>query len=229
MNKTILIIEAHIDDAIFGCPITILSNLNNNNKVIIYSVCQGRCDNKNISQRKTSIKKLKDYINKIFCNPYNFDYIHNNYYDLEITNDNEKMLNIEEDIKSKIAVYNPDIVIFPEGDLHDDHVLINRICKKILRPFPTNKVKQTYTYGINGSYDWLGDLQLKNCKVSHLSDLYLKELKFIINIFDYELQKNNNDLRSVDALINKFKYVGNVFGKSLGNLLYLHYDISEDF
>ena len=229
MNKTILIIEAHIDDAVFGCPITILNSLNNNDKVIIYSICQGRCDNKNISQRKQSIKKLKDYFNKIFCNPYNFDYINSDYYDLEITNDNEKMINIEADIKSKIEVYKPDIVIFPEEDLHDDHVLINRICKKILRPIPTSKVKQTYTYGINGSYDWNGNIKLKNCKVSYMSDLYLRELKMMIDIFEYELQENNNDLRTTNTLINKFKYIGNVFGKSLGNLLYLHYDISEDF
>ena len=128
--ENILVIEAHYDDAIFGCFGSLLKlNKKINTNVFIYTICRGR--------RKDTLDNRRLIANEIYNeNKFKFNPVPL-FYDLELSYDDINY--IVSDLSTIVAKIEPDTILFPKKDLHPDHEICNRIGKILSRPTPKNR------------------------------------------------------------------------------------------
>ncbi len=205
MIKNILVLEAHYDDAIFGCfgSLLKLKEQEENSNIFIYTICRGRKDD-TTDNRKTitqSIYQENDF--KFNDNPC--------FYDTDL-NLNDIAL-ISSKLNKIIEEIRPDTILFPKKDLHPDHELCNRIGKIISRPTPINTyLKNVMEYSILSSDTWNFDIQdTSGYYVNALSNtIFTKRNNFILK-FTTEL-KSFPDLRSTKAIHNHLLQNGYKYG-----------------
>lgn len=222
--KTILIIEAHLDDAIFGCFGIIKKYMDAGYRVWIYTLCSGRRyeSNKPSDDRLKEVRSFYSDLKIIINDPL--------YFDTELSNNDINA--IVTDLSSWMHTYKPEVVIFPESDLHPDHVIANNIGKIISRPVPTSTsvwgggILKAGTYSIPSSSNWNFKCQPSSGWEAYSLDE--SDLEFIMSglkVVSKET-KPSPDLRSIDAVFDTLKVNGHMYGYKYAQLLNINYNRS---
>lgn len=202
MNR-ILVIEAHYDDMAFGCFATVKKfQQEQNAEVYVYTVCLRRRDD-DLDHRAEIARKFYDE-NLMWSNK-------PNHYDTELN-----LASIREIVPGVIEVINtfkPNIIMFPEKDLHPDHKIVNSVGRIVSRPTPDQLfIKEVWEYSIPGSRKWdFGNAdQLLGYKVIAVGKHWKDKIEAIL-LFGTELKKYP-DMRSTKAITNLLEADGNMFG-----------------
>jgi LmbE family N-acetylglucosaminyl deacetylase len=218
--KTILIIEAHLDDAIFGCFGIIKKYMDAGYRIMIYTLCSGR--RHDTDNRFKEVKEFYASLNIVMNHPL--------YFDTELTNNDIHA--IVTDLSSLMSTYKPEIVLFPESDLHPDHGIANNIGKIISRPIPKawgnwgGEIIKAGTYSILSSNHWNFKCQPSSGWEAY--ELNESDISFIMDGLKVVNQetKPNPDLRSIDATLNTLKVNGHMYGFKYAQILNINYNRS---
>jgi hypothetical protein len=201
--ERILVIEAHYDDMAFGCFATIKKlQREQNAEVYVYTVClRRRCDD---SDRRAEIAKKFYDENLMWSNK-------PNHYDTELN-----LASVSEIVPGVMDVINnfkPTIIMFPEKDLHPDHMIVNSIGRIVSRPTPDQIfIKEVWEYSIPSSRKW--DFGNPDSLIGHkviAVGKHWKDKIVAILLFSDELKKYP-DMRSTKAITNLLEADGNIFG-----------------
>jgi len=136
MNKLIIAISSHFDDAEIGCSGTLIKHIENNDTVRIVIL---KCDEELTGDSKTRIQEQISAINKITKNRKQLEFISYKHDD-----DNEYII-------GEIDKLKPDILFVPwEFDTHQDHRRASVIGQAVGR----KREISTYFYSSGSTYDF---------------------------------------------------------------------------
>ena len=210
MKKQVLILSPHADDEILGCGGLIAKYSKRNyyiNVVILTNANKGAPEiysSKQIENIRKESKLANQLIGtkKLFFE--NLPGLNlNNYPFYKITNL----------IQKYIYQINPEIVLIPSiNDIHDDHKIIFKAAKVVMRPNKKNNLKKILSYEVLSETEWNEDE--KSFSPNYFISLKKNEINLKVKAFlKYKSQvKKYPHPRSKEAIINLSKVRGsNVF------------------
>lgn len=204
--KQILILSPHADDEILGCGgfISKYSKKKYNINVVILTNASKGAPEIFSSSKIENIRKESKLANQLIgTKKLFFENLPglnlNNYPFYKITNVIQKYINI----------INPEIVLIPSSnDIHDDHKIIFKAAKVVMRPNKKSNLKKILSYEVLSETEWNEDEKCFN--PNYFISLNKNEINLKVKAFlKYNSQiKKYPHPRSKEAIINLSKVRG---------------------
>ncbi len=203
MNKNILIIVAHPDDAEFGMGGTI-SKLSKDNDITLCVLCRGNRPGSNSNVEKERKKVLNENVKSLGISK-----LIQHVYD-DVSLDKHSHLSITSYISSVISQIKPDIVYTNYSeDIHIDHQLVSKAVRVACRPRHNSSVNALYEFSIPGSGEW--NFKGINYNIFHNIEENIIVKYNCINRYTTELQQSPDPLSS-EYIKYRDLYYGSISG-----------------
>jgi len=205
-NKKILIIQAHLDDEVFGMGGTLLklSKPEKNNEIKIVSFCNGL------------YKKDSDRIFnfELVCKTVNASFNILSYTDVTLYD--QKILELSKKIDKIILEFKPDIIFtHSKNDIHPDHRMVSEIVDISTR---RGNIKEVYKFSVPGNTEWLHDTTNIG-KIFFDTSKYFNEKKILIQLYK---QYEYPDPLNIDKIESRDEYIGSLINTEKAESFEVH-------
>lgn len=214
-HKKILVLEPHIDDLEIGCSI-LMENLEENTEITVMTFCSGT------SKENTVARMLKRTQNIEFWEKeYNVKINHIVLFDTRTLYPEDTMLQMKNvnDHIGKITdilgftIYEFNLVLFPQKDLHPDHCIVNLIGNILTRKLETD----VWEYIIQNSFQEFDEENMPKWNI-FIESIYDPSLFKFLEVCHFKTEKSTSHhlitcQKSLNAKIgDRFRMIKSYYG-----------------